>query len=95
MLSKMLSKIACFLGHGFRRRFGRVLGGFREAKILDFHVFFDVFSMRNCNGFWIRKNDAQNVSKEGGGLRLNFHQRNEPGPRGGVGEGFILMYMRI
>ena len=24
-----------------------------------------------------------------------FHVRCEPGPRGGVGEGFILMYMRI
>ena len=33
-----------FLG-GFWKGFGRVLGGFWEAKILDFHAFFDVFSM--------------------------------------------------
>ena len=25
--------------------FGRILGGFGEAKIIDFHIFFDVFSM--------------------------------------------------
>ena len=31
--------------------FGRVLGGFWEAKILDFRTFFAVFSMQNfeCN----------------------------------------------
>ena len=42
-----LSKFACFLGPRFWKGFGRVLGGFWEAKILDFRTFFDVFSMIN------------------------------------------------
>ena len=39
MLSKMRSKIMCFL----EPPFGRVLGEFWEAKTLDFRTFCDVF----------------------------------------------------
>ena len=36
---------------GFWEGFGKVLGRFWEAKILDFHIFFVIFSMSNleCN----------------------------------------------
>ena len=37
---------------------------------------------------------AHRLPPRGGGGRLARQQRSEPGPRGGVGEGFILMYMR-
>ena len=63
MFLKMLSKIAYFLEHRFGRVLGKVLGGFWEAKILDFRSFFDIFSMRNfdCNsrGEKIEKNDPK------------------------------------
>ena len=42
--SKIWWKIACFLGPRFWQDFGRVLGGVWEAQILDFRIFFDVFS---------------------------------------------------
>ena len=32
--------------------FGRVLGGGWEAKILDFHIFFDILSKHFFNNFW-------------------------------------------
>ena len=41
-------------------------GGILDAKIHDFNSFFGICSMQNCNGFGIRKNDAQNGSLEGG-----------------------------
>ena len=44
MLSKMLSKIMCFLGHRFRMDFGSVLPGFWTTKVLNFRSFFDVFA---------------------------------------------------
>ena len=47
---KKLLKFACFLEHRFWEDFGRVLGGFGEAKILDFRIFFDVFSKQNLEG---------------------------------------------
>ena len=43
MVSKMRSKITCVLEYRFGRVLGRVLGGFWDTKILDFHNFFDVF----------------------------------------------------
>ena len=70
-----LSKFACFLGPRFWKGFGRVLGGFWEAKILDFRTFFAVFSMQNfeCNleGQKKRKKrkkhprERQNLSSDG------------------------------
>ena len=51
MFSKMRSKIMCFLEDRFGRVLGRVLGGFWEAKNLDFHVFFDVFSKQVLKDF--------------------------------------------
>ena len=44
MLSKMLLKIVCFLGHRFGKILGRVLGGFWETKNLDFRISFDNLS---------------------------------------------------
>ena len=53
--------------------FGRVLEGFREAKILDFRLFFDVFSHKNleCNleGQKFEKNCQQEAS---GNFLKNF-----------------------
>ena len=45
--------------------FGRVLGGFWEAEILDFRTFFVIFSMQNfeCNleGQKIEKNGSKTI----------------------------------
>ena len=51
---------------------------------------------RNVSGAgnW-RANGASNGSLGVQGFRPIRHQPSEPGPRGGVGEGIILMYMRI
>ena len=32
--------------------FGRVLGGFWEAKIPNFRIFFNIFSMQNFESIW-------------------------------------------
>ena len=40
--------------------FGRVLGRFREAKILDFRTFFDVFSKHFFNNFF----EGQKIEKK-------------------------------
>ena len=45
-------------------------------------------------GNW-RANGASNGALQAGRWDLTLHQLSEPGPRGGVGEGIILMYMRI
>ena len=55
--------------------FGRVLGGFWEAKILDFRTFFDVFSMsffeRGSEGEKIGQDEPtrRRMNKFGGGFR--------------------------
>ena len=40
--------------------FGKVLGGVREAKILDFRIFFDVFSM----SFFKRASEDEKIEKK-------------------------------
>ena len=40
--------------------FGLVLGGVWEAKTLDFHIFFDVFSMQNLD----RNLEGQKIEKK-------------------------------
>ena len=49
--SKNRWKIACLLEHRFRRRFGRIWGGFWVAENLDFRTFFVIFSkqiLKHC-----------------------------------------------
>ena len=41
--------------------FGRVLEGFGEAQILDFRIFFDVFSKHFSNNFL----EGQKIAKKG------------------------------
>ena len=48
MLSKMLSKIVCFLGHRFGRVLGRVLGGFWELLGVFLGTFKPLFSRLGC-----------------------------------------------
>ena len=43
-LCKKKRKIAVFWDLRFWRHFGRIWGGFWEPEILDFRIFFDVFS---------------------------------------------------
>ena len=51
---KNRAKIACFLGMRFWRHFGRVLGGFWEARILDFRIFSIVFDVKIRMQFQLR-----------------------------------------
>ena len=51
MLSKMRSKIMCFLEPPFGRVLGRVLGEFWEAETLDFRIFFVIFSKQILKHF--------------------------------------------
>ena len=67
------------MGHRFRRRFGRILGGFWEAENLDFRIFFDDFSKQISKhvleGQKMRKNrektaDSNFLGRGAGGRRL-------------------------
>ena len=51
MLSKMRSKIMCFLEPPFGKVLGRLLGEFWEAEILDFRFFFVIFSKQILKHF--------------------------------------------
>ena len=53
-----------------------VLGGFWEAKILDFRSLFDVFS----KSFLKRLSDDENGVPEGGGGRLANEKLSGPDP---------------
>ena len=54
MLSKMRSKIMCFLEPLFGRVLGRVLGEFWEAETLDFRICFVIFSKQIFKAFFGR-----------------------------------------
>ena len=56
----MHRKDRCFLGLRFWRFFEWFLGGFGEAKNLDFRIFCDVFSIY----FLKRVSDQQNIAKK-------------------------------
>ena len=83
MLSKMRSKIMCFLEPPFGRVLGRVLGEFWEAETLDFRIFFVIFSMQNfdCNfeGPKIEKKSRQDGECEN--LALDSGRPRLPGER--------------
>ena len=83
MLSKMLSKIVCFLEHRFGRVLGMVLGCFWEAKILDFRICFDVFSKLISKRVSKSEKNGPRREKnaEGGFLDLDSGGPQAPGER--------------
>ena len=66
-----------------------VLGGFWETKIVDFHTFFDVFSMPHlqCILEGPKSNKKSNLEAKKPAVGLGSAARREP--VGGVGEGTI------
>ena len=70
MLSKMRSKIMCFLEHRFGKVLGRVLGGFWEAKNLDFRTFGEVFGKVREERREREKKKEKREGREGGHTQL-------------------------
>ena len=66
--------------------FGRVLGGFWEAKILDFRIFFAIFSMQifEC------KLEGQKIEKKGFKIIWIWFLRPIPRSVRAWGEGFRM-----
>ena len=75
--------------------FGRVLGEYREAKIIDFRVFFMFFRSKNLNANWKGKKPKKWTSRRPRAVQT-VHQPSGPTPQG-RGRGGIISYanMRI
>ena len=68
--------------------FGKVLGGFWEAQILDFRIFFDVFSKHFSNNFLEgqkieKKSPTRQQDTHFGSARRNAHPPGERKREGG------------
>jgi len=87
-------KILMFFKTSILIRFGWALGQLLESQNQVFSVFFRCFFEANFERCSKSQKMAHRLPPKGGGGRLARQQLREPGPRGGVGEGFILMYMR-
>ena len=56
-------KICMFFGISILRDLGRVLGGFGDAKILDFRSFFDVISKQYLKRVSMQLGESKNLEK--------------------------------
>ena len=61
---KKLAKFACFGGHRFWEKLGRVWGWFWEVKILDFHIFSMFFQCRFWRPFQKSQKSAQDTQQD-------------------------------
>ena len=68
---KKLRFFDIFWGYPFWIDFGRVWGGFWEAKIIDFRTFFDVFSKQISTADQTRKM-VPRIAPKGGGTEIEL-----------------------